>query len=133
MKISVCCCLVLFFFFVCVCVRAYVLSDVFVCVCVAVGLCVSECVCVVSGVCVCDTIGLCACVCVIYGCVYNVLLECCVRAQKIGKEAVTSTVDSFVLVPFVDSTVFVAHFCFIPSAHLVTSSAALQMESCFSD
>ena len=49
------------------------------------------CVCV----CVCDPIGLCACVFVIYGCVYNVLLECCVRVQKIGKEAVTSTVDSF--------------------------------------
>ena len=99
------------------------------CVC----CCWFMCVCVVSGVCVCDPVGLCACVCVIYGCVYNVLLECCVRVQKIGKEAVMFTVDSFVSVPFVDSTVFAAHFCFIPSAHFVISSAVLQTESCFSD
>ena len=82
------------------------------------------CVCVVSGVCGGDAIGLCACVCVIYGCVYIFLLACCVRVQKIGKDAVMSTGDSFVSVPFVDSTVLAARFGFVPSAHLVISSAA---------
>ena len=103
------------------------------CVCVCVLLLVYVCVCGKWCVCVCDPIGVCACVCVIYGCVYNVLLECCVRVQKIGKEAVMFTVDSFVSVPFVDSTVYAAHFCFIPSAHFVISSAVLQTERCFSD
>ena len=78
-----------------------------VCVCFAVGLCVW-----------------CVCLCVIYVCLYISLLACCVRVQKIGKDAVMSTGDSFVSVPFVDSTVFAAHFGFVPSAHLVISSAA---------